>query len=152
MSRASATASAGTWREPAGDSGTLDFDDRRRRRIALTGDGGLSFLLDLPDVPSLRDGDAVVLDDGRHVLVRAAPETLLEIEASDARHLARLAWHLGNRHLPVEVSEGSLRIRNDHVIADMVRQLGARAAVIEAPFNPEGGAYGHGRTHGHDHG
>ena len=129
----------------------LDYDNRHRRRIAMTTQRGFEFLLDLPEVPSLNDGDSLLLEDGRLIEVRAAPERLLEISCADARHLARISWHLGNRHLATEISEQRLLIRYDHVIADMVRGLGARAREINAPFNPEGGAYGHGHNQAHSH-
>jgi urease accessory protein len=136
----------------ASDVVALDFDNRHRRRTAMTTEGGMEFLLDLPEVPSLKDGDNLTLEDGRLIAVRAAPERLLEITCTDAHHLARVSWHLGNRHLATEIDEKKLLIRYDHVIADMVRGLGASAREIEAPFNPEGGAYsGHGHDHGHGH-
>jgi urease accessory protein len=157
------------WTGSAADSVVLDFDDRHRRRMAMEGTRGLSFLLDLAEAVALRGGDALVLEDGRLVEVVAAPEPLLEIRGSDPQHLVRIAWHLGNRHLPTQLMAKALRIRRDHVIADMVRGLGGRVVEIEAPFDPEGGAYapaqaghghhhdhghahGHGHGHGHDHG
>ncbi|NEW94814.1 urease accessory protein UreE [Rhodopseudomonas sp. BR0M22] len=126
---------------PAADTVVLAFDDRHRRRMAMTGTRGLEFLLDLEHAVALRGGDALVLDDGRLVEVVAAPEPLLEIRGRDPLHLVRLAWHLGNRHLPTQLMAKALRIRRDHVIADMVRGLGGKVAEIEAPFDPEGGAY-----------
>ncbi len=96
-------------------------------------------------------GDGIRLEDGRIVAVEAAPEHLLEIACRDERALARIAWHLGNRHLATEIGERVIHIRNDHVIADMVRGLGAEVRAVERPFNPEGGAYGHGAVHGHSH-
>jgi len=129
------------WTEAAADTVVLDFDDRHRRRMAMTGTRGLEFLLDLENAMALRGGDALVLDDGRLVEVVAAPEPLIEIRGSDPHHLARLAWHLGNRHLPTQIMPKGLRIRRDHVIEAMVRGLGARVVEIEAPFDPEGGAY-----------
>jgi len=89
------------------------------------------------------------------VLVRAAPEPLMEIHAHDALHMARIAWHIGNRHLAAEIGDGFLRIRADHVIAAMIEGLGGHVHALKAPFNPEGGAYGGGRVlshHGHSHG
>ena len=97
-------------------------------------------------------GDGLRLEDGRIVAVEAAPERLLEITCADERALARIAWHLGNRHLATEIGERTIHIRDDHVIADMVRGLGAEVRSVERPFNPEGGAYGHGAVHGHSHG
>ncbi|MFT4097682.1 MAG: urease accessory protein UreE [Rhodoblastus sp.] len=150
--RAIEVKAAGSWREEAVDTVVLDFDDRHRRRIAMKGSRGLDFVLDLPDAVMLRSGDALALEDGRLVEVLSAPEPLLEIVARDQRHLVRVAWHLGNRHLPTQIMGAKLRIRRDHVIADMARGLGADVREIEAPFDPEGGAYAqHVATHGHDH-
>jgi urease accessory protein len=130
------------WSESPADTIVLDFDDRHRRRMAMTGTRGLEFLLDLESATALRGGDALVLEDGRLIEVVAAPEPLLEIRGSDPQHLVRVAWHLGNRHLPTQISGKALRIRRDHVIEQMVKGLGARVIEIEAPFDPEGGAYG----------
>src|SRR5436309_3261296 len=135
------------WSEAPADTVVLDFDDRHRRRMAMRGTRGLEFLLDLENATVLRGGDALVLDDGRLVEVVAAPEPLAEIRGADPQHLVRLAWHLGNRHLLTQVMPRGLRIRRDHVIEAMVKGLGARVVEIEAPFDPEGGAYGGG--HGH---
>src|SRR3954468_17050071 len=129
------------WMEPAADTVVLNFDDRHRRRMVMTGTRGLEFLLDLEQALALRGGDALVLDDGSLVEVVAAPEPLIEIKGRDPQHLVRLAWHLGNRHLPTQVTPKALRIRRDHVIAEMLQGLGARILDIEAPFDPEGGAY-----------
>jgi urease accessory protein len=145
------------WREPPADTVVLDFDDRHRRRTVMTGTRGLEFLLDLENAVALRGGDALVLDDGRLVEVVAAPEPLAEIRCDDPQHLVRLAWHLGNRHLPTQITARALRIRRDHVIEAMVKGLGARIVEIEAPFDPEGGAYagsGHAQApagEAHDH-
>ena len=150
--RATTVRPAGGWSEAAAESVVLEFDDRHRRRIAMTGVGGLEFLLDLPDAVMLRSGDALQLEDGRLIEVVAAPEPLAEVRAGDPATLARLAWHIGNRHLPVQIMARSLRIRRDHVIEDMLRGLGAKVAQIDAPFDPEGGAYAsHVATTGHDH-
>jgi urease accessory protein len=144
------------WSEPPADTIVLDFDDRHRRRMAMTGTRGLEFLLDLENAVALRGGDALVLEDGRLIEVVAAAEPLLEIRGNDPQHLVRVAWHLGNRHLPTQISGKALRIRRDHVIEQMVKGLGARVIEIEAPFDPEGGAYdGGGHAHAsdepHDH-
>jgi urease accessory protein len=152
------------WAEAPADTVVLDFDDRHRRRMAMTGTRGLEFLLDLENAVALRGGDALLLEDGRLVEVVAAPEPLVEIRGADPHHLIRVAWHLGNRHLPTQIMAKGLRIRRDHVIEAMVKGLGARVVEIEAPFDPEGGAYsgtGHGHAHedhahhtgheGHDH-
>ena len=136
------------WSEPPADTIVLDFDDRHRRRMAMTGTRGLAFLLDLENAVALRGGDALVLDDGRLIEVVAAPEPLAEIRCNDPHHLVRVAWHLGNRHLPTQIMPKGLRIRRDHVIEAMVKGLGARVIEIEAPFDPEGGAYaGGGQAH-----
>ncbi len=136
----------------ATDTVTLDSDDRFRRRKRYDADGGLAFLLDLPEAVPLRDGDAVALEDGRRIAIRAAPEPLVEVTAGPAIGLPRLAWHLGNRHLPAEIGEARILIRRDHVIEAMLRGLGAGVRLVEAPFNPEGGAYGeHNRQPGHHH-
>ncbi|MES1991349.1 MAG: urease accessory protein UreE [Pseudomonadota bacterium] len=147
------------WSGSVGDEIALDFQDRHRRRIVLTSKGGLEFILDLGEVVDLRDGDALRLTSGEVVLVRAAREALMEIVCSDPLHLARIAWHLGNRHLATEIDMGSqtLRIHADHVIADMVTGLGGEVRALDAPFNPEGGAYGQAanagqaQAHGHHH-
>jgi urease accessory protein len=173
MIRATAVIGQYHWIEAAIDTVVLDFDDRHRRRMVMTGTRGLEFLLDLENAVALRGGDALVLEDGRRVEVVAAPEPLIEIRGTDPGHLVRLAWHLGNRHLPTQIMAKGLRIRRDHVIEEMVKGLGARVIEIEAPFDPEGGAYApahqshahhdhahhgcshdhHGHAHGkHDHG
>lgn len=135
-----------------GDTVTLDFDHRRRRRLKLESDNGLFFLLDLPELKTLRDGDILLLEDGSAIGVRARNEPVADIRCNDLAHLVRVAWHLGNRHLPTELMGDRLRIRQDHVIEDMAAKLGATVTRLEAPFNPEGGAYGHGETEGHSHG
>jgi urease accessory protein len=157
MIRATQVRGQHRWSESPADTVVLDFDDRHRRRMAMTGTRGLEFLLDLENAVALRGGDALVLEDGRLVEVVAAPEPLVEIRGSDPQHLVRVAWHLGNRHLPTQITARGLRIRRDHVIEAMVKGLGARLIEIEAPFDPEGGAYaGDGHAHAaasetHDH-
>jgi urease accessory protein len=138
------------WTDAPADTVVLDFDDRHRRRMAMTGTRGLEFLLDLEQATALRSGDALLLEDGRLIEVVAAAEPLLEIRGSDPHHLIRVAWHLGNRHLPTQIMPKALRIRRDHVIEAMVKGLGARVIEIEAPFDPEGGAYA-GAAHEHAH-
>ena len=136
----------------AADSVTLDFDDRYRRRIALQADGGLTFLLDLPAAQPIRHGEGLQLEDGRVIRVLARPERLVAVSASDPQTLARLAWHLGNRHLPAQFHGSRILIRDDHVIVDMLKGLGAGVTVVSEPFQPEGGAYGqHNHDHGHPH-
>ena len=148
MIRATEVKGQHRWTEAPADTVVLDFDDRHRRRMAMTGTRGLEFLLDLENAVVLRGGDALVLEDGRLVEVVAAPEPLIEIRGTDPHHLVRVAWHLGNRHLPTQIMPKGLRIRCDHVIEAMVKGLGARVIEIEAPFDPEGGAYAGG---GHAH-
>ena len=151
MIRASQIRAHHRWTDAPADTVVLGFDDRHRRRMAMTGTRGLEFLLDLENAVVLRGGDALVLDDGRLIEVVAAPEPLIEIRGNDPHHLVRVAWHLGNRHLPTQIMDKALRIRRDHVIEAMLRGLGARVIEIEAPFDPEGGAYaGDGRAHSPD--
>jgi urease accessory protein len=156
MIRASQVRARHRWTDAPADTVVLSFDDRHRRRMAMTGTRGLEFLLDLENAVALRGGDALVLDDNRLIEVVAAPEPLIEIRGNDPHHLVRVAWHLGNRHLPTQIMPKALRIRRDHVIEAMLRGLGARVIEIEAPFDPEGGAYaGDGHAHTpdpHDHG
>src|SRR5712675_1062009 len=151
MIRATKVRKQHRWTEAPADTVVLDFDDRHRRRMAMTGTRGLEFLLDLENAMALRGGDALVLDDNRLIEVVAAPEPLLEIRGQDPQHLVRVAWHLGNRHLPTQIMPKGLRIRRDHVIEAMVKGLGARVIEIEAPFDPEGGAYAGGGHAAHDH-
>ena len=137
---------------------TLDFDDRFRRRRRYVAESGFAFLLDLEDAVPLRDGDGLLLEAGGVILVRAAPEPLVVVRAQTPERLMRLAWHLGNRHLPTEIQAERLLIRDDHVIVAMLQGLGAELRKVDAPFNPEGGAYGEQSRqpdhhhHGHDHG
>ena len=137
--------------EPPADTITLSYDDRYRRRRVFTGDSGLTFLLDLPKTTELQHGNDLLLEDGRHVRVLAAEERLMKVTTKNVRHLLTTAWHIGNRHLPCQVSENYLILRYDHVISDMLQKLGASVENFEAPFDPEGGAYGFGRTHSHEH-
>ena len=159
MLRATSVLAATSWRARPADTIVLEFDDRHRRRMAMTTTRGIGFLLDLPKTVALRGGDLLVLDDGRVIEVVAAPEPLIEIRCADAAQMVRIAWHLGNRHLPTQLMGKHLRIRRDHVIEEMVKGLGARTIEIEAPFDPEGGAYlsapaahVHDANCGHDHG
>ncbi len=149
--RATEVLPAGSWdgaREI--DSVRLDYDRRFRRRILLTTEAGRDVLLDLPQAVRLRHGDGILLDDGGVVRVAAKAEALLDIHAHDEGDLVRIAWHLGNRHLPVQVLGERIRIRADHVIEDMVLLLGGHVEHVEAPFDPEAGAYAGGHTHHHD--
>jgi len=147
MIKAQRVLSATDYHGVPDDSVVLDFDHRHRRRIQMTSESGKSFLLDLKDTVALQDNDVLELDDGSTLLVRAKPERVVDIVGDDPQHLARIAWHLGNRHLPTQIFETRLRIAYDHVIVDLVRGLGAGVEIVEAPFQPEGGAYGHAHEH-----
>ncbi|MDB5570190.1 MAG: ureE [Hyphomicrobiales bacterium] len=162
MIRANFISTRGAWRATAADTIVLDYEGRHRRRVTMTATRGTQFLLDLPEAVALRGGDALILEDGRLIEIVAAPEELAEIRCPDARQLARVAYHIGNRHVQAEIMPKSIRIRRDHVLEDMVRGLGAKVMHIEAPFEPDTGAYeaqepahahaGHGHAHhGHDH-
>ncbi|GIL39322.1 urease accessory protein UreE [Roseiterribacter gracilis] len=140
---------AGSW-DPAdaSDRVVLDHDQRHRRRLRHVGERGIEFLIDFPRAVVLRDGDGLKLDDGRIIAVIAASERLLDIHAHDPATMLRLAWHIGNRHLPAELGAARIRIREDHVLQQMLEGLGAHVHLVEAPFDPEGGAY---EAHGHSH-
>ncbi len=144
--------SAGHWpEEKAVGTVTLDFDARHRRRIRLTTDRGEDVLLDLPKTVAMANGDGLQLDDGSWLRIQAATEQIIEVRHQDRHQLMRLAWHLGNRHLPTEIRDDALRIRPDHVIEDMLHRFGADLVKVEVSFQPEGGAYG-GNGHDHHHG
>jgi len=137
----------GTWTDAA-LACTLTYDDRfLRRKVLELCDGG-RFLVDLEHTESLDHGDALELGDGRLVEITAAAEELLEISGHD---LVRLAWHIGNRHTPCQIEHDRLLIQRNHVMEDMLSRLGAHVHKVVEPFTPEGGAYGHGRTHSHEH-
>lgn len=146
--RAGAVARTGTWSDAPVDRVVLDYEGRFLRRKRLITEQGRSVLVDLAQTVSLDPGDALQLANGGLIEVAAAPEPLLRIGGD----LVRLAWHIGNRHTPCQVAGDHLLIRDDHVLAAMLVQLGAEVERIDAPFRPEGGAYGFGRTHGHSHG
>jgi len=141
---------AGKWPEElAVGSFTLDYDDRYRRRICLVTDQGDEVLLHLNTATAMRDGDGLQIEDGRWFVIRAAAESVVDVTHEDPSQLVRLAWHLGNRHIPTELRSQALRIRPDHVIEDMLHGLGASLVNLQAAFQPEGGAYnGHGHHHG----
>ena len=149
---------AGHWpKEKAAGTVTLDFDARHRRRVRLTTDQGEDVLLDLPKAVAMADGDGLQLEDGRLLRVQAAAELVVEVRHRDPSQLTRLAWHLGNRHLPTEIRDRVLRIRPDHVIEDMLLGFGADLVKVQVAFQPEGGAYSGHRHHdnrddiGHSH-
>lgn len=159
MIRANFISTKGAWQAKPADTVVLDYEERHRRRVAMTGVRGTEFLLDLPEAVHIKGGDALVLEDGRLIEVVAAPEALAEIRTPDPRLMVRLAYHLGNRHAPAEILAKAIRIRRDHVLEDMVKALGAKVIHIESPFEPDGGAYEapetkhapHGHHHKHDH-
>lgn len=134
--------------DAAADTITLDAAARHKRRVTMVSDNGIEFLLDLPKARLLRHGDGLLLEDGRVIQVAARPEAVYEVYGNDHEHLAKIAWQLGNRHLPTQVLADRLRIRPDHVIKAMLEGLGARVVETEAVFDPESGAYG---QHSHDH-
>jgi urease accessory protein len=150
MKRALDIRRCGDW----GGTGAIDrvvlaSEDRHRRRLVLTGEAGTRFLLDLPRAAMLRDGDGLVLDDGSIVGVVGKPEPLVEIAVPDEARRLQVAWHIGNRHVEVQVVGDRLRIRRDHVLEAMLMGLGATLTAIAAPFDPEQGAYAHGHDDGH---
>lgn len=159
MPRATSILPAGTWdRSKEADRIALTHDNRHRRRFAMKGEGGTEFLLDLVDAAYLRDGDGIALEDGRIVRVLAASEPVLDV-TGDPHLIARVAWHIGNRHVPAQILPDRIRIARDHVLEAMIAMLGAKVVRTEAPFDPEPGAYageaqmhGHGHHHGHSHG
>ena len=144
MQSASIHRPAGHWpKEKAVGTLTLDFDGRHRRRIRLTADDGEEVLLDLAETVAMADGDGLHLDDGRWLMIQAASEDIVEVRHENPAQLMRLAWHLGNRHLPTEIRSEVLLIRPDHVIEAMLHGFGADLQRVRAAFQPEGGAYGH---------
>ena len=149
--RAQSILPAGAWDAAQEiDHVLIDYDRRYRRRILFPTEGGGSVLVDMAQAVRLRDGDGLVLDDGHVVRVCAQPEKLLDIHAHDQASLLRIVWHLGNRHLPVQVHGEHIRIRADHVIEEMVIGLNGHVETVEAPFDPEAGAYAGGHQHQHD--
>lgn len=151
MRRAIAVHLSGQWPENGVvDAVTLPYLDRHRRRIRLVADSGAAFLLDLPRAQHLADGDGLELDTGGYLRVCAAAEPVLEVTAAGRASLLRIAWHLGNRHLPLQVVGDRLRLREDHVISEMVIGLGGRVRRLDAPFDPEFGAYPIAHQHEHE--
>jgi urease accessory protein len=133
------------------DTVTLDHDGRNRRRFALKGDKGLEFLMDLDRTTALNDGDALKLEDGRLIAVKAAPQRLLQVRAENPLRLLKAAYHVGNRHTPAEVTAEALYIEDDPVLAELVRGQGCTATPVDRPFQPERGAYDHDCGHDHAH-
>src|ERR1700761_5924235 len=141
MLRATQVLKAGSWQAAPLDRVTLSYDERHRRRLRFLAEAGTEFLLDLPRTTVLRGGDGLQLEDGRIILVAAGAEPLLEVRAGDAEQLARLAWHIGNRHLPAQITTARILIREDSVIEDMLKGLGAAVRHVDEAFTPEPGAY-----------
>lgn len=129
--------------ETFGDTITLDSVDRHKRRFVMTSDAGVDFLLNLSHARLLRQDEGLVLTNGLVVKVVAKSEALLRITSPDTKSLIMLAWQIGNRHLPAQINNDSIYIRSDPIIRDMIIQLGGQIEDIDAPFNPEGGAYEH---------
>lgn len=127
---------------------TLDYAARYFRRKVVVSDSGREVLIDAAEARSYVGGDVLLAADGSELLVQAASEPLASVHGPA---LPKLAWHVGNRHTPCQVEADRLLIQRDHVLEDMLRRLGAEIVYVEEPFQPEGGAYGHGRTHGHSH-
>ncbi|MFA6155233.1 urease accessory protein UreE [Mesorhizobium sp.] len=144
---------------PAGDAkaeapygrAVLPHDERHLRRRAIELSDGGKVLVDLPEPVALNDGDRLVLEDGRHIEITAAPEDVYDIRARDAVHLAELAWHIGNRHLAAGIEAGRILILRDHVIKAMLEGLGATVTDVSEPFKPVRGAYSGQGGHGHGH-
>lgn len=165
LGRATHIVGAGQW--PADEEKgrvILDYEDRYRRRVRLRAENGKAVQLDLDDVTRLSDGDGLALEEGGYVRVVAAEEPVADLRCRDLVETARISWHVGNRHIPIQVmDDGTLRIRDDHVIVAMAESLGADVTRLQAPFTPEPGAYkgadgqafhthdadGHGHNHGH---
>lgn len=128
---------------PPTDAIRLTYEQRLRTRLAAHLESGTEVTLVRPRGTTLRIGERLIAADGRIVEVLAAPEALLEVHTSDPVLLARAAYHLGNRHVAVEVRAQSLRTVRDPVLAPLLARLGLAPSAIDAPFDPEGGAYGH---------
>ena len=127
---------------------SLSYDERFLRRKKLVSDNGFEFLVNLPETKSLSENQAFRLQSGNLILIKNKKESLLEIKG---KNLMQLIWHIGNRHMPCQIEENRIVIQYDKVIKSMVLQLGGMVKEIVEPFNPEGGAYGVGRTHSHKH-
>ena len=135
---------------PVVDTAILDYAQRSAQKITVTGVKGGVVKIDMDEPVRLRTDDLLVLDDGSLVEVVAAAEPLIEARAADVAGLARLAWHLGDRHVPVQVLANRIRAQRDPAIENLLKSLGAKLTIIEAPFEPEGGAYESSHAH-HDH-
>lgn len=152
MPRASSVIAAGHRHDrPVVDTVILDYAQRSAQKATVTGIKGGTIEIDLHQPVRLRTDDLLVLENGSLVEVVAAPEPLIEARAADLAALARLAWHLGDRHVPVQVLPNRIRAQRDGAIESLLASLGAKVTVIEAPFEPEGGAYASSQGHGHEH-
>ena len=149
MKRVTEVKAAGTF-DKAGERVVLDADERQRRRIVLTGEKGTRLLVDFEKPVTLRDGDGLVLEDGSVVVVAGKAEPLMEVAARAPADLVRLAWHVGNRHTDIQFTGTGFRIRDDHVLDEMLKGLGAQVTPVDAPFDPEQKVPGGGHQH-HDH-
>lgn len=138
----------------------LVYQDRQRSRCRATTRCGREVAWFIERGVVLADGDVLLAQSGERIAVIAAPETLSVVECDDPLLLARAAYHLGNRHVPLQIAEGGLRYQHDHVLDDMIRGLGLTVYCDDRPFHPENGAYhshagghshGHGHSHSHDH-
>jgi urease accessory protein len=141
--RATSFARAGFVMEQPWDTVHLEAQERHLRRKLITLASGAEVLVDFEKPVQLKDGDCLVLEDGRLLRIAALPEDLLEVRGQDVTHLARLAWHIGNRHLEAQIEAERILIRPDHVIAGMLEGLGARITPVRETFSPESGAYAH---------
>jgi urease accessory protein len=135
---------------PVADTVILDYAQRSAQKVSVTGAKGTAIDIDLHLPARLRTDDLLVLDDGTLVEVVAAPESLIEARASDLAGLSRLAWHLGDRHIPVQVLTNRVRVKREAAVETLLTALGAKVTMIDAPFEPEGGAYA--LSQAHDHG
>jgi urease accessory protein len=147
----SVIAAAARLDRPAGDTIILDYAQRSAQKITVASVKGAAIEIDLAKPQRLRTDDLLVLDDGNLVEVVAAPEPLIEARAADVGGLSRLAWHLGDRHIPVQVLANRIRARREASIETLLTSLGAKVTAIDAPFEPEGGAYESSPAHSHDH-
>lgn len=153
MRRVSQHHVAGSWPEAnACATITLAYDDRHRRRFRLTDDSGEPFLLDLPTATRMEDGDGLLLENGEFIRVQAAQEDVLDVRCGGVAETARVAWHIGNRHIPLQVlPDGRLRVRADHVLERMLKGLGAKFSGRRDKFSPQPGAYSEQEGQGHHH-
>ncbi len=135
---------------PVDDTLSLSYDRRLHSRQRACLDGGEHIAVMLPRGSVLRDGDVLRCEGGRLVRVRAAPECVSRFNSKSPRELARAAYHLGNRHVPTELGAGFVAYLHDHVLDDMIQRLGFAVSVVNAPFEPEPGAYGHAAENVHD--